>query len=234
MKTTFNYIKCSLVGLLVTSVMLSCGENSQKTKDNANESFRNSLSENLTDVATTNKKEEEQRKIREILQGFVGTYTINCKTDNFTTYHVPKNYFTEARTSREWIGTIEWTTILIIRDDLSACIQKANIRHYNENHRLVESGEGQIMEVGHLEPITENLFFISTEREHTFIQDAIGSRYDSYGGKDGIGVDFKTNNAVFDITTNTLYQSYDDYKKRNDRFGYDWTGYSCAKFSFHK
>ena len=182
-------------------------------------------------------EEERQReeRIQQILSNFVGTYTINCKKNNFTTHHVLKSRFSEEQTSREWLGTIEWKTILIIRDDLSACVQKANICYYNKNHRLEENeGDGPIMEVGHLEPISENLFYISTARNHTFIEDAIGTRYDSYGGKDDIGVDFETNKAVFDINTNTLYQSHRDYERRNDKYGYDWRGYECAKFSHHK
>lgn len=54
METRFKLIKCSLACIFVSFVMLSCGENSQKTKDNADESFRNALRDNLSDVATTN------------------------------------------------------------------------------------------------------------------------------------------------------------------------------------
>ena len=185
--------------------------------------------------------EEGQRKqeerLRQIKNSFVGTYTIKCKKDNFTTHHVLKSYFSEEQTSREWLGTIEWSTILTIRKDMSACVQKVNMGHYNKSHRLVEDdGDMQVMEVGHLEVVSENLFFISTDRDYTFISDAIGTRYEVYDDKkvEDIGVDFETNKAVFDTKTNTLYQSLNDYKRRNDPYGYDWNGYEYAMFSFHR
>jgi hypothetical protein len=66
MKTAFHYFNCFLVFLFGTLMFLSCGGNSQKTdelasaKEKADESFRNALRENLSDVATTNEIAEQE------------------------------------------------------------------------------------------------------------------------------------------------------------------------------
>lgn len=68
MKTRFHYIKSLSVCLFGTLMFLSCGENSQKTdeftsaKEKADESFRNALRDNLSDVATTNEIAEQELK----------------------------------------------------------------------------------------------------------------------------------------------------------------------------
>jgi len=68
MKTAFHYFNCFLVFLFGTLMFLSCGGNSQKTdelasaKEKADESFRNAIRENLSDVATTNEIAEQELK----------------------------------------------------------------------------------------------------------------------------------------------------------------------------
>ena len=75
-----KYFKHSIICLFCTFFILSCGGNKTKeedlvsAKEKADESFRNALRENLSDVAATNEIAEQELKKSQIQEALQGTW----------------------------------------------------------------------------------------------------------------------------------------------------------------
>ena len=43
-----------------------------------------------------------------------------------------------------------------------------------------------------------------------------------------------TSSLIIDKSTNRIYESYRDYKRKDENEGYDWVGYPFTTFTFRK
>lgn len=177
--------------------------------------------------------EERQRQIR---NSFVGTYYVPCEKSNYSTTHVYKSYWSDAQDIRRYEGVIRWKEKITVRDDLTVSSQRVDGATYDANGQLKEShNDSPVKEIGRLEVISENLFRIVTSKDYDFIDDADGIHYSLHNGeKKSWSVRFYTNRAVFDTKTSTIYQSLEDYNRRNEPYGYDRVYYEYAKFVFQR
>lgn len=232
-------VRILIMATAISLVLISCGGNNSSNNYNWEDQQNQEYNEKQ---AREERRQEEERRVAEeqerTMRSFVGTYTIkDCKVFNVSTTHVPKTFLTIEEDVRTYKGYTTWDLEIVVRDDYSVYTREVNIREYNENDRLVSTTEsrGQL-EAGVLDVISENLCSISSRSNFTFTEYAQGFFHRARTKKNepmetGIKL---TSSLIIDKSTNRIYESYRDYKRKDENEGYDWVGYPFTTFTFRK